>query len=579
MTPHMASRAQPNPAQTPAVLSDVIAMVTADQSLGAARRHDICSALRIVAKVLDRRPEEVPANPDHLRERLKSFTPAMAGLAAPRWRNILSLTRSALKRTGVAHMPARNCLQLSPPWADLIRSLKDRPLRIGLSRLASYASMQGVEPTDVDDRFMDRFRDDLVHNSLVVKPLAAHRHACVIWNRVAVANPALTLTAVAVPQLRDTYTLPWSSFSASLQVEVQAYLDYLAGKDILAERDFRPLRPASLFNRDFQLRQFASALVQRGRDPQSLRSLADLVATSTVKDGLRFFLERVQNKRTQQIHHIACFLTATARHWVKVDAAHLESLRRICRGLDPKDVGLTTKNRARLRQFDNPKNVQALLALPQRLVASASRGTGPTHAKALSVQTALMIEILIMMPIRIKNLASLELDRHILRGQGRGRSQVHLVIPGSETKNSMDFEAALPSSTVALLDLYLERYRPLLLDGSSSWLFPGRQNGPKSEQAIRSQIQVCLAAKCGVKVNPHLFRHIAAKIHLDSNPGAYGFVRLLMGHKSVETTTRFYVGMEGAAALEHYDNNILKQRAKPTAQAKSVGSVRWAGRK
>ena len=146
MTPHMASRAHTNPAQTPAALSDVIAMVTADQSLGASRRHDICSALRIVAKVLGRRPEEVPANPDHLRERLKSFTPAMAGLAAPRWRNVLSLTRSALKRTGVAQMPARNCRQLSPPWADLIRSLKDRRLRIGLSRLASYASMQGVEP-------------------------------------------------------------------------------------------------------------------------------------------------------------------------------------------------------------------------------------------------------------------------------------------------------------------------------------------------------------------------------------------------------------------------------------------------
>jgi integrase len=339
------------------------------------------------------------------------------------------------------------------------------------------------------------------------------------------------------------------------------------------------LRPASLFNREFQLRQFVSALAQRGRDPDSLRSLADLVAISTVKEGLRFFLERTQNKRTQQIHHIACFLTATARHWVKVDAAHLEALRRICRGLDPRNVGLTTKNRTRLRQFDDPKNVQALLVLPQRLVASASRGTEPTHAKALSVQTALMIEILIMMPIRIKNLASLVLDRHILRGRGRGRSLVHLVIPGPETKNSVDFEAELPSSTVALLDLYIERYRPLLLDGPSSWLFPGRQNGQKSEQAIRSQIQTCVATKCGIKVNPHLFRHIAAKIHLDSNPGAYGFVRLIMGHKSVETTTRFYAGMEGAAALEHYDNSILKLRGKLTAQAKSALSVPPTGRK
>jgi integrase len=123
---------------------------------------------------------------------------------------------------------------------------------------------------------------------------------------------------------------------------------------------------------------------------------------------------------------------------------------------------------------------------------------------------------------------------------------------------------------VALLDLYVERYRPLLLDGPSSWLFPGRQTGPKSEQAIRGQIQKCVATKCGLKVNPHLFRHIAAKIHLDRNPGAYGLVRLMMGHKSVETTTRFYAGMEGAAALAHYDDNIIALRAKPAAAVNPV---------
>jgi hypothetical protein len=39
-------------------------------------------------------------------------------------------------------------------------------------------------------------------------------------------------------------------------------------------------------------------------------------------------------------------------------------------------------------------------------------------------------------------------------------------------------------------------------------------------------------------------------------------VRLLNGHKSVETTTRYYCGTESAAALAHYDEHVLKLRKK-----------------
>jgi hypothetical protein len=47
-----------------------------------------------------------------------------------------------------------------------------------------------------------------------------------------------------------------------------------------------------LQHREYQIRQFASALVRRGWDPASLRSLADIVAIDAFKDGLRYLLER-----------------------------------------------------------------------------------------------------------------------------------------------------------------------------------------------------------------------------------------------------------------------------------------------
>jgi hypothetical protein len=55
---------------------------------------------------------------------------------------------------------------------------------------------------------------------------------------------------------------------------------------------FRPVRPGTLQHREYQIRQFASALVRRGWDPASLRSLADIVAIDAFKDGLRYLLER-----------------------------------------------------------------------------------------------------------------------------------------------------------------------------------------------------------------------------------------------------------------------------------------------
>src|SRR5208282_5582402 len=230
------------------------------------------------------------------------------------------------------------------------------------------------------------------------------------------------------------------------------------------------------------------------------------------------------------------------------------------RRLDPGRGGLTEKNRGRLRQFNDPAHVKALVTFPQRLVAELRRKQAPTRSDALQVQTALAIELLLMIPIRIGNLANLDLERHIVRTRTGGKGVVLLAIPGNEVKNGVDIEAALPSPTISLLELYLQSYRPLLLDQPSSRLFPGKGDGPKSRNGLGVQISQTIAEKTGLRVHPHLFRHIAAKLFLDANPGAYGVIRLIHGHRSVETTTKFYCGMETPAAMRHFDEHILKLR-------------------
>jgi site-specific recombinase XerD len=547
------------PVDAPGQLSlfDLLHKITADDTIAPRRRQDVLSALRTLARVLGKPLAECPAHPGFLADRLKGFSPASANLSPGRWSNTLSLTRFALKQAGVLTVPGRYREPLKPAWAALLAPVRQPRICYGLSRFARYCGANGVDPLDVNDAQMTQFLEDLSEAGLTNSPRNIHRMTCWLWNKAVPTIPGWPQRVLTVPDYRKHYALPWHAFPASLKADVDAYLDRLAGKDVLAEGYFRPLRPTSIENRLKLLRAFASALVHHGYDPHSLKMLSDLVPVDVLKHGLRVVLDRADGKKTAYVHEVAYVLTAVAQYWVEVEPQHLQQLKELCKRLNPRRGGMTEKNRQRLRQFDDPENVGALLALPAKLLMEARRADEPTIETARKVQTAVALELLLMIPMRLKNLAEIEIDRHIVRSH---RGPVHLTIPGYEVKNGTDLEAALPQSAVRLMDSYIRGYRPLLLDGPSVALFPGKTGISKTLQAMRLQIMKAVERHCGLHANPHLFRHIAAKLYLDANPGAYGVVRLLLGHKSIETTIKFYCGTETAAAYRHFDAHVLKLR-------------------
>ena len=542
----------------PPHLGAVLELIIADKTLPIRQRQDMASALRTVGKALGRPLDELRAHPASLRERLAKFTPAMANLSERRWTNVVSLVRSALTHVGITHTPARSREPFAPEWTAAFRHIKGKYTCTALSRLARYCSGHGIDPGQVNDATLRAFLDDLTTDSLVKKPRDVQRKAAVVWNRFAGSDPNWPTQQLTVPDYRRTFALPWAAFPSTLKSDIDAYLDHLAGRDILAEIDFRPLRPASIRTRTYEIRAYISALVHRGCDPQTFGSLRDVVAVETVKTGIRFFLDRAPNQSTAQACSIARVITSLARHWVKVDPEHLATLQAICKRLDPGNHGLAQKNRDRLRQFDDPENLHKLLLLPERLVSIASRSKQPSKADALLVQTAVAVELLLMIPMRRKNLTNLEIGRHLIRSR---KGTMQLAIPGPEVKNGTPIEAILPPHVTQLIDLYVTTYRPLLITKASAFLFPGARNGPKTCEGLAQQISDRIKERCGLLVNPHLFRHIAAKLYLEAHPGAYGVIRLLHGHKSVETTTEFYCGTESTAAVQYFDAHVLHLRA------------------
>ena len=60
---------------------------------------------------------------------------------------------------------------------------------------------------------------------------------------------------------------------------------------------------------------------------------------------------------------------------------------------------------------------------------------------------------------------------------------------------------------------------------------------------------------------------------LSLDPGNYELVRRLLGHRSIDTTTMFYTGLESAAAARLYDAKVLamRERPDPTRSGKTRG--------
>ncbi len=537
-------------------LADVLAAIAAAE-LPERRNQDLASAVRSVARALGRSPEQVPADPRLLANRLAEIAPQALGFSKARWNNVRSLLRAALELV-TAMAPGRHLTPLTPAWAALWERLPTRTLKSRLSRLLHYCSAAGIEPDDIGEASFAAFREHL-ELTLLKDPPIVFRETLLGWNAAGQQVTGWPNVPASIAARRTAWTLPWGAFPESLHRDVILYLDRLGGRDPLEELPFRPVRPLTLQHREYQIRQFASGLVMRGRDASTLTSLADLVAIDAFKDGLRYLLERRGGKSTPTVVHLAGSLKAIARHHVKVDAQQLERMAAVIGRLEPPKRGLNAKNRSRLRALDDPRTALALLQLPTKLMALAERERRPLGAARLA-QTAVAIEILLMAPIRIGNLSTLDIERHLIRPNRVGNA-LHIVIESSEVKNREPLEYPLPSGSVALIERYLSQFLPALALAGSTALFPGGTNGTKHGNTLREQIGAAVFTHTGMRVHPHLFRHIAAKLFLDANPGSYEVMRRVLGHRSLETTTAFYTGLETAAAVRHFDATILRLRA------------------
>jgi integrase len=317
-------------------------------------------------------------------------------------------------------------------------------------------------------------------------------------------------------------------------------------------------------------------LISSGFPIAALTSLTVLVEPANARLALRHFWERAGKKSTTSIHDRAVFLSGLAKHWVKAPADQIGELTKLGRGLKVKKGGMTDKNRERLRQFDDTANVDALLNLPFRVLRQVRQKNASGRDEALRVMFALAVEILIVAPMRINYLTGMELDRNIVRTRPGPKGVVHIVIPKEEVKNDEPYEVELPQETADLLAVYLRTYRSRLSSVSSPWLFPNDEGKRRVTERFSTSISEFVLRETGIKMNVHLFRHLAATLHLRANPDDLETSRRILGHRSLTTTMKFYAEIKTSAAFKRYDGMIAA--ARDSGRSRQASTSKLVGR-
>ena len=179
--------------------------------------------------------------------------------------------------------------------------------------------------------------------------------------------------------------------------------------------------------------------------------------------------------------------------------------------------------------------------------------------QAAMFRDGLMIALLSSRPVRLKNLASIEIGRHLDRRDER----FWLNFPPREVKNRRALEFPLPLELTDRLETYLSEVRPVLLEASGRWngdpglaLWISEHGSRMLAGQIRHRIAERTRVRFGQRITPHLFRDIAATSVATNDPEHVGMIISILGHSTIKTSERYYNQASSLAAARRLQDVV-----------------------
>jgi site-specific recombinase XerD len=269
-------------------------------------------------------------------------------------------------------------------------------------------------------------------------------------------------------------------------------------------------------------------LLQSGR----FRDVADQTDRVT-RDAVRAYVAHLEAScalytiytRIAELHAVVRAM-APERDWTWLQRAAQRLLRHAAEAAAPKRV----RSSAEIYRW-------ALARLQTVENEVPPSGTFAPLLQALRYRDALIIALLAARPIRLRNLAMIAIERHLLR-----TSEGYLLrFAAVETKTRRPLEFPLPAELTGRFDRYLTHYRPILLGaGDTRRLWLNRYGTALNELGLYRLVVKVTARDFGMRLNPHRFRACAATTLAIEDPGHVRITAAILGHAGLRTSEIHY---------------------------------------
>jgi integrase len=542
--------------------ADAIEAIAAATEVPLHTRRQWCSALRGLARCLGRPPENIPARFSAVRNKMLALRYPPFGWTAKTLANTKSNAKAALLWFRREEGLGSDGVPMTPAWETLHRALADPSTRYRLAPLMRFCSAIGVEPAALDDNVLGRFLQHRENTSTRASDAAARRIIAKLWNGCVGTVEGWPHQTLEVPPLNRRGGLAWQDLPEAWRSDVNGYLKFLT--TIHPDKNGRRLAPCAettLTTRKRELVAAANMAVQAGVPPESLTSLAAMLRPEVANIIIDAYWQKDGDVPASYTINLAARFEAIARQMGWLSAGELKDLADLRYAMEQhREDGMTEKNLAVVRAVLTPGVWGRVAKLPEQLMEQARNmnNAAPVRA-ALLAQIAVAVAILLVAPVRLGNLAAIRLDVNLIKPGGPD-SDYWLRFSRFDVKNKQALQFVFNGRLTKLIDEYVSEFRPALMKGKNhDWLFPGRSTDHKEKIGFSTQIVDQVEKATGIRVTVHQYRHAAAAMFLKHRPGEYELVRQLFGHKSVETTKRFYLDLETTMASEMYTQIVYRQ--------------------
>jgi len=529
-------------------------------------------------------PESIRIEPKASVDVMERASADALGVSKRVLHNMRSTFKTVLRERGLlAPAQARPREIQSSEWQRLFGLLSDTQHPHRLVTFITWCDGQGIPPERVTSDTLESYLAERVATEGGTKGRGRVLAVAQLWNKYRLKEASwprqiLALRPVDVPRSPDL-----SIYPEPLQADITRFLEGVSRPEIsklfggIARDDqggmtVRPiLSPKTIEARRKGVRSLLWGATAIGIARETITSLDLLIRPEVAEPILEWHYTRMGlDAPSAGLVGFMDTLTAIAAY-KGITGKQQQALRTLFRAARPKrQTEMSSKMAGLITILEQSRPRELLLGTPFKIMEEArrirdggvdgDRSPAPMRAAWLAA-LAVAIEVELHLPIRVLDLASLDMDRHLARlDKGRAEERWHLGL--NARKNGMRIETELSHESAAVLREYVEVFRPLGPHADTRWLFPHRDRAdiPRPEGHFSEAISEQIRRHTGIEMHVHAFRAFAALLIIEQDPHALEDIRAILGHKSFDTAWRFYMRHNRIAAGARLGKTISDAR-------------------